>query len=79
VPPAAVPPAREPEPVEAPQAQQAIAAQPELSELVALPQDQSPSRLAAQQEAAAEPGTAIPVVTPPAALNGSATTSGEDR
>jgi regulator of protease activity HflC (stomatin/prohibitin superfamily) len=81
VPPAAVPPARaaEPEPVEAPPAQQAIAAQPELPELVALPQDQPPSRLAAQQEAAAEPGTAIPVVTPPAALNGSATASGEDR
>jgi regulator of protease activity HflC (stomatin/prohibitin superfamily) len=81
VPPAAVPPARaaEPEPVEAPPAQQAIAAQPELPELVALPQDQPPSRLAAQQEAAAEPGTAIPVVTSPAALNGSATASGEDR
>jgi hypothetical protein len=76
--PAAVPPARAPEPVEAPQAQQAIAAQPELPELVALPQDQPPSQLAAQQEAAAEPGTAIPVATPPAALNGSATASGED-
>jgi regulator of protease activity HflC (stomatin/prohibitin superfamily) len=81
VPPAAVPPARapEPEPVEAPQAQQAIAAQPELAELVALPEDQSPARLAAQQELAMEPGTAIPVVTPSASLNGSVPASGEDR